>query len=192
MSESSFRAGIRSSVRGYWSGALSRSDFTGALTSALKRNLVNAWQEGSLDCGIDATELTNDELKARDAFIKEQQGYIGGFADAIHDNSKVAKGKLQALFDRAELWINRYADARNQAKVMTCENQKLTWVIGPTETHCPDCAGYSGKTYRASAWAKAGARPQSQSLACHGFLCRCTLQVTTKRASRGQPASPTG
>jgi len=192
MSEASFRNGIRSSVRGYWSGALSRSDFTGAMSASLKRNLVNAWQEGSLDCGIDATELTDDELKARDDFIKEQQGYVGGFADAIHDNSKAAKGKLQPLFDRAEMWINRYADARNQAKIMACENKKLTWVIGPTEQHCRDCAGYSGKTYRATAWAKSGARPQSDRLACHGYRCQCRLDVTTKRASRGQPASPTG
>lgn len=179
-------------MRGYWGGALTRSDFTSAMSAALKRNLVNAWLEGSTECGIDATELADDELKARDDFIKEQQGYISGFADAIHDNSKTAKGKLQPLFDRAEMWILRYTDARNQAKVMACENKKLTWVIGPTESHCPDCAGYNGKTYRAKAWATAGARPQSDRLACHGFRCKCRLEVTTKRASKGQPSAPTG
>jgi len=192
MSESNFRAGIRASVRGLWSGVLGQADFTSAMKAAIKRNLTNAWNEGIKDCGLTPDELTEEEIEARDNFIESQYDYISGFAEAIRESDKLSGEKLQPLFARAEMWINRYADARNQAKIMACENKKLTWVIGPTEQHCPDCAGYNGKTYRATAWAKAGARPQSDRLACHGFRCKCRLDVTTKRASRGQPAAPTG
>ena len=192
MSESSFRSGVRSSVRGLWSGVLSQSDFTSAMKSAIKRNLTNAWNEGAVECSIQEDELSEDEVKARDAFIDEQYGYISGFAEAIRESDKISGEKLQPLFDRAEMWINRYPDARNQAKVLTCKNQKLRWILGPTESHCPDCSKYSNKIYRASAWDSVGARPQSQSLACHGFRCRCRLEVTTSRASRGQPPAPTG
>lgn len=186
MSESSFRSGIRSSVRGYWSGALSRSDFIGALTSALKRNLANAWNEGSLDCGIDATELTDDELKARDVFIKEQQGYIGGFADAIHDNSKVANGKLQILFERAEMWILRYGEIRDRAKVLACGDRKLEWKINQRcSEHCSSCLSLNGKVKRASYWKKADIYPRGKMLECGGWRCCCEFLVTDKPVSRG-------
>lgn len=191
MSESALRNGIRSSVRGLWTGALSKGDFTSAMKSVLSRQLQTAWLEGALDCGIQADELSEDETKARDAFISEQYSFISEFGDRIKEVNKKNGGKLQPLFGRAEMWINRYVDAKNQAKVLACGNKKLVWIFGDTK-HCRDCSNYNGKIYRATAWESAGARPQGQNLACHGFRCRCRLEVTNKRASRGKPASPTG
>lgn len=184
MSESAFRNSIRSSVRGLWSGALSASQFRSAMQSAIKRNLTNAWTEGARDCGISADELSEDETKALAEFIAEQIGYISGFASAIREGDKVSKGKLQPLFDRSDMWINRYADARERAKSLACGNKKLEWQVGPTE-HCRDCLSYNGKVYRANMWGEI--RPQSSCLACGGFRCQCKRQVTDKRASRGKP-----
>lgn len=186
MSESNFRSGVRSSVRGFWNGALSRSQFKSALSTVIKRNLTNAWLEGAKECGISADELTEDELSNRDDFIELQIGYIGGFADAIRENDKVSGEKLQPLFDRAEMWVNRYGDAKERAKEFACANQKLEWIIGPTERHCPDCSKYNGKVYRGSVWGEV--RPKSPCLDCGGFRCQCRREVTNKRASKGKPS----
>jgi hypothetical protein len=192
MSESNFRSGVRSSVRGFWNGSLSRSQFKDALASVIKRNLTNAFNEGAKECGIAASELTDDELSSRDDFIEEQIGFIGGFADAIREGDKVSGEKLQPLFDRAEMWVNRYKDIRNRAKVTTCKDAKLEWRLGATERHCADCSGYNGKVYRASLWAESDIRPQHPRLSCHGYRCLCTLVKTDKRASQGKPKGMTG
>ena len=190
MSVVSFRRGVRSAIRGLWSGGLSRSQFNSSLSTVIKGELTSAWTEGAKECGITAEELTEDELKARDAFIKEQQGYVSGFGGDIREVDKLNKGKLNPLFERAEMWVNRWNDAKNQGKLLACKNKKITWIIGPTESHCPDCSKYNGKIYRASNWGDI--RPQHPNLACHGYRCLCSFQVTDKRVSRGKPEAMTG
>lgn len=190
MSEASFRLSLRSAVRGLWEGAITKSQFKSAMTKALQKELTIAWAEGVKECGVSSDELTDDETDALTKFITNQFGYIDGFADAIKEADNDDSKTIFPLFERAKLWQNRYSDARNQAKVMACENKKLMWIIGPTESHCPDCAGYNGKTYRASIWGDI--RPQHPNLNCHGFRCRCSFQVTTKRANRGKPPGMTG
>ena len=185
MTEQAFKAAVRSAVRGLWSGTLSRSQFNSAMQSTLSRNLTTAWIEGATECGITVEELTEDELKARDAFIKEQQSFVSNFGSDIREVDKLSKGKLTPLFERAEMWINRWNDAKERAKSLACGNQKMEWEVGPTE-HCKDCAGYNGKVYRASVWGEI--RPQSSCLACGGFRCQCRRRVTTRRASKGQPS----
>lgn len=192
MSEKTFRSSIRQAVRGLWNGALSQKQFEDALASAIKRNLTNAWNEGALECGISAEELTEDERRARDAFLEEQAGYAANFGEAIRTNDKIAGGKLDPLYVRAEMWVNRYKDARNRAKVMACADEKLEWVLGPTEEHCSDCSRYDGKVYRASTWAKYDIRPQSPRLACHGFRCQCRLDKSDKKLTKGKPPRMTG
>jgi hypothetical protein len=185
MTQQAFRNGVRSAVRGLWNGSLSRSQFTSSLQSTIARNLQTAWQEGATECKVQADELTEDEIKARDAFIKEQQGFVSDFGTAIREVDKLAKGKLKPLFERAEMWINRYSDAKERAKSLACGNQKLEWQVGATE-HCKDCSGYNGKVYRASVWGEI--RPQSSCLECGGFRCQCTRLVTDRRASKGKPS----
>lgn len=190
MSESAFRSGVRSAVRGLWSGALSRSQFNSALSSALSRHLQTAWTEGAKECGIEADELSEEETKALAGFITEQIDFISGFADSVREHDKTSKGKLQPLFGRAELWINRYTDAKNRAKVMACADRKLAWVIGPTERHCRDCSKYDARVYRGSVWGDI--RPQHPNLACHGYRCKCKLNPTDKGLTRGKPPGMTG
>jgi len=190
MSEAALRSGVRSAVRGMWSGALSASQFSEAMKSVLSRQLQVAWLEGALDCGIQADELSEDEVKTRDAFISEQNGYVSDFGSAIREQDKASGGKLQSLFGRAEMWVNRYGDAKERAKQLACADQKLVWVIGPTERHCRDCSKYDGKVYRGSTWGDI--RPRHPDLACHGYRCKCRRDPTTKRASRGKPLGMTG
>lgn len=191
MSESAFRSSVRSAVRGLWSNSLSQSQFKSALSSAISRHLQTAWSEGAKECGIAVDELSEEETKARDAFIDEQKSFVSDFGDAIRGSDKIGKGKLQPLFGRAEMWVNRYADARNRAKTLACGDSKLLWTVGPTE-HCRDCLKYNGRVYRASMWTKYEIRPQSSRLACHGFRCQCQLSKTDKQLTKGVPPRMTG
>lgn len=186
MTETTFRNGIRSSVRGLWNGSLSRGQFVDALKSTIQRNLTNAWNEGALECGIAADELSDEEVEARDAFIEGQYEYIGGYADAIRENDKISGEKLQPLFDRADLWINRYGEIRDKAKAMACADEKLEWRINARcKEHCSSCVRLNGKVKRGSYWTKT-ILPRSRDLECGGFRCCCSLVRTDKPLSKGR------
>lgn len=187
-----YRSQIRSAVRGLWSGALSLAQFREAMQSAIRRGLTRAWREGAAKCGVAANELSADELDALAKAVEDEYGYIGNFAGAVREQDKLGGGKLQPLFDRAELWANRYPDIVNRAQVMACGDKKLEWILGPTEEHCADCSKYNGRVYRASTWAKADIRPQHSGLACHGFQCLCRFEPTDKKLTRGKPPGMTG
>jgi len=179
------RRGIRSSVRGLWSNVFGRTDFVANMEASIRRGLRSAWAEGAGKAGILENELTQDELIARENFISNQFSYIGGFADSIEASPK-GVGKLTPFFERAEMWVNRYTDAVNQAFVMANENLKLKWFYGDTQ-HCEDCDYYNGKVYRAKVWARYGIRPQSILLACHGFKCKCEFVETDEPVTPGRP-----
>ena len=187
MSVSSYQAGLRSAVRGFYSGTLTQGQFTDAFESAIRRGLTQAFIEGAKECGIKQDELTDKELDALTKAIESEYEYIDGFASGIEESEK-----LVALYSRLSMWVNRYTDIQNRAKVLACADKKLTWIYGDTIRHCKDCSGYNSKVYRGSAWESAGAMPQSPKLSCKGFRCRCRLEVTDKSLNRGKPKPPTG
>jgi hypothetical protein len=97
---------------------------------------------------------------------------------------------LRAASSRIPMWVNRYTEVVNTAKTMAGADRKLKWVLGPTE-HCSSCLKLAGKVKRGSFWQASGIQPQSSSLACGGFNCKCSLQPTTDRASAGRlPSIP--
>lgn len=186
MSERDFRQGIRSGVRGLWNGAISASQFEETLQSTIRRNLSKAWLEGAKECGISQDDLTEQEIEARDAFISEQFEYIGGFAEAIEENSKENEGRLGSLYSRAEMWVNRYGEIKNQAKAMACKDAKLEWKTNVRcKEHCYSCTRLNGKVKRASYWNRT-ILPRSRNLECGGFRCCCDLMPTDKPVSRGR------
>lgn len=183
---SDYRLAVRSAVRRLWLGESTVFDFFDTMNFAITRHLRIAWKEGAASCGINEDELTNQEIAARDSFINSQFPYLLGFGDSIEENNKSSGAKLEPHLQRAELWIGRYSEAREKAKTMACGDQKLQWVVGPTE-HCEDCARLNGRVYRASVWERYGLRPQSRDLACGGWRCQCTLVPTSEPATRGRP-----
>lgn len=180
---------IRAAVRGLWSGAMDYNEFLDAIDLAVRVGLTRAWYEGAGTCGIIAPqELTLDEINALNRFINTQMGFVFAFANDIVAGSKANKGKLTPLMQRAVMWTNRYNEARNYAKQLACADQKLEWIFGDTK-HCSSCLKLNGRVYRASIWAKYNIRPQMFELECHGFHCQCTLNPTSKPATRGRPPS---
>lgn len=190
MTEATFRSGIRSAVRGLWNGSFSIAQFKSAMKSTIERNLTQAWNEGARQCGIALDEMTDDEVKARDAFIKNQYQYIDGYANAIRENDKISKGNLAALFTRAEMWLERYPEAKANGHAMACADQKAEFFYGKTREHCRTCQGLVGRVYRYSTWVKYNAvPPHNWNFACRGG-CQCQLRQTDKPLTKGK--FPTG
>ncbi len=181
MSVSSYQAGLRSAVRGFYNGTLTQGQFTDAFESAIRRGLTQAFIEGAKECGIKQDELTDKELDVLTKAIESEYEYIDGFAGGIEESEKLA-----ALYSRLDKWTNRYIDIQNRAKVMACADEKLEWRIdAKCNEHCVSCVGLNGKVKRGSYWDKVDIRPQSQKLACGGWRCCCIFSVTDKPVSRG-------
>ena len=185
MSVSSYQANLRTAVRGFYSGTLTQGQFTDAMESSIRRGLTRAFIEGAKVCGVKQDELTDKELDALTEAIESEFEYIGDFAAGIEESEKLA-----SLYSRLNLWVNRYNDIQNRAKLMACADSKLEWQIGPTERHCRDCSKYDTRVYRGSTWGDI--RPQSPSLACHGYRCKCKLNPTDNSLTRGEPPGMTG
>lgn len=181
-----YRREVRSVIRGLWIGAITKRQALTAFRRAIGQGIDKAWTAGAIECDIAEDELTQDELAARDKYIFEQGELATGFIDAIAVQSKANGGKLTPLLQRGELWINRYNDAQNQAKLMACADRKGQWQIGPTEKSCLSCSGLDRRVYRFSVWEQNDARPQSERLACKGFNCQCRIVPTDRAITRGR------
>jgi len=184
LSQSSLSLNIRAAVRGLWTGVITSGQFYQEMVLAIEKGVYQAFREGFREFGIEMDEISTDEKGAMFNFVADQAGFIGGFAQVIMDQSKANGGKLGPLFDRASMWINRYGDARNLARVFAAKNQHLTWVLGPTE-HCSSCLKLAGKVKRGNFWLEADLRPQHPALECGGYRCQCMLVPTDMPASRG-------
>ena len=187
-----YRNGIRSAVRGLWLGAFDFYQFYDAMEVTVRNGLTVAWYEGSSECGILPADLSPTERAAIAQAIAGELGHIDGFATEIEAGSKANGGKVGPLLARAEMWILRYQDVVNQAKVMACADQKLEWVwqaFKATKEPCGTCRDkLNGKVKRASYWQQVGVRPQNPPnpyLECGGWECGCGLLVTDKPMSRG-------
>jgi hypothetical protein len=183
---SEYRTGIRSVIRGAWLGQYTLFQFTDAMRAVIERGLRQAWLEGAGQCGIAMDELTAPEVQAMLDMINGQMQYIITFGADIQDNSQANGGKLEPLFGRGEMWINRYNEARIRGGALACADQKREWIYGNTREHCRSCAGYVGKVYRYSVWQANGALPRTSALECRGFKCGCDLVPTTKRITPGR------
>lgn len=184
-----YQSTLRSLVRGYWSGVLDLDQFTGQIRTAMNRRLAQAWDEGAAECGIKPDEYTIEEQTALARAIADELSELPGFALRIDQNSKVNGGELLPLFGQVDnLWVNRYNDLKNRAKLMACKDEKLEWVLGATEQHCFQCNALNGRVKRGSFWQQSGYQPQNPPnsyLQCGGWNCRCSFEPTDKPVSRG-------
>lgn len=186
-SYSSYARVIKELTRGFWGGDIAKYDFLDRMETQITKNFEQAWTEGARLMGVEPDERTEDEQAKLDAAIADEISYLGNFADAITENSRARDGALEPLLSRAELWAQAYVSIISLAQVSSGADLKLIWTYGDTIDHCPDCSQYNGKIFRRSEWEAVGARPQSRDLACQGYKCDCSLEVTTARKTRGKP-----
>jgi hypothetical protein len=183
-----FRRNLRASVRGLWTGALTKRQALSTFRRAIEVSIERAWVEGAAECGIQADELTVEELTKRDEFIFDQTGFAEGFIDDIAAQSKVNGGQLTPLLQRLEMWVNQYESARQQSEAMACANEKRVWVLGRVEKHCSTCPALAGQVRRLSFWQN-NVMPRNgpnDKLECKGYNCQCRLDKTDKPITRGR------
>jgi len=187
-----YRRGIRDAARGYWLSVFDRDQFFLAMDSVITWGIPKAWHEGAALCGIKPNELTPEERQAMQTTIFKEISFTDGFATFIEKNSKAEGGKWGTVAAKANTWVNRYNDARNEAKVSACADQKLQWVfnaLGITKNPCNTCQfKLNGKVKRASYWKRVGVRPQNPpngKILCSGWGCLCDLVPTDKPLSKG-------
>lgn len=181
-SESDYLSSVRSLMRGlHRSGDVLR--FFESMVDSVERNLSAAWFKGMESCGIPVSDITSEEDSARINLISTNISFISNLSNDIINNRNDSKS-INALFYRADLWGNRWNQAFNEAKSLACGNLNQIWVLGDTD-HCVTCAGLAGKVKRGSVWEISGFLPQSSSLACGGFRCRCSLEDTDQQGTPG-------
>jgi len=162
------------------------------MLETIRSGLTRAFYEGAKVCGVLPSELSYEELNALAAAYFAQYDHLDSLGDAIEANSKANKGKVTPLLRRSDMWSNAYASVKAQAQLMACGDKKLKWNEGDTKEKCVDCLAYDQRVYRASTWARYGIKPQSPSLACHGFNCHCSFEVTDDKCTPGRPPRMTG
>lgn len=188
-----FRRAMRAAVRGLWQGYFDGFDFVDQFRAALTRGLTQAWHAGAAECGIKPDEFSDDETRALNNLIYGQLPYAPGFAnEIITERERQAEegavaGTLAKYFNRVDVWVNRYDEAKNQARVMACADKKLRWTLGRAE-HCSSCVKLDGKVKRASYWYDNGIIPRvlgAPYLECRGYRCQCSLVPTDEPLSKG-------
>jgi hypothetical protein len=185
--EDELETGVRSYIRGLWSGEMERFEFVSGMSRLMERRLTEAWIEGAEEVGIKADELTEEELAALTQLIADEFQYILNIASDIEDNSREKGGALGPLISRAVLWGNRAVEARNKGKLYAQNNPKLKWV-SKGKNPCTSCRKLNGKVKRASYWREKGISPQdpeNSHLECEGWHCHCEMQPTDEALSKG-------
>jgi len=201
--ESDYGLGIRSGVRGLWRGVMTWQEAQNSIGSTIRRGLRIAWREGAAECGIQWSELSQEELITLSNRIMTELIRLPAFLNAIEvgrkqdtdGNPNPEAQPLAGFLKRAELWANRYKDVANEAKQLACRDKKLKWVLNltrVTKAHCVDCLNMNGRIYRGSTWEKYGIRPQSPALNCGGFRCGCGFLPTDEPCTPGRPPSLIG
>ena len=181
-----YQLNLRAAAYGLWSGKMDFDQAFGQIFEAIDRGLPQAWAEGAASCGILPDEYSPEERTALAQAVASEKNHVFALLEWIEQNSQENGGARGTAYSRLDVWINRYRDVVNRAKAMACSDQKLRWVLGPTE-HCTTCAKLSGRIKRGSYW-QSHVMPQSPpngQLECGGWNCQCTLQPTEDRASSG-------
>ena len=184
---SRFAQSVNANARALWSGVMTPAEFEGAMAGTVERGLRQAWNKGFAEFGVMPDEMDEAERQYIFNYVLEQWGYIGGLGRFIEENSRANKGKLKDIKGRVDLWIRRYDTVFNDAKARAAGNMKLRWTLGVAE-HCSSCVRLNGQVRRGSFWTSNGilpAVPNDDYLECKGYKCKCTLQKTTERMSRG-------
>ncbi len=190
-----YRRGIRAAARGLWVGAMDYYQAYDSLLTAIEHRIPQAWYEGAAACGVSPSELSPEERQGIQVAKSNEISHIDALLIWVEQNSKAAGGKLGVVggtggvMSRIDIWVNRYGDIVNRAKVMACGDRKLIWRLGPTKVHCSTCRGkLKGKVKRASYWEKVGvypSNPPNSNLECDGWNCLCFFELTDAPLSKG-------
>ena len=180
------QSAIEGLVNSLYSGFIG-GEFIDTMANIISGQLTQAFQQAYNDEGYEG-ELPDYLSNALESMILNQYDFVDQFFRDIID-ARLDGLPLAPLMQRAGLWAQRWTEAYNEAvRLMAIENgQKLVWILGRTEEHCPECAALNGIVARASEWDALNIRPQNapnDKLTCGGWKCDCSLEITDKRRTR--------
>lgn len=157
--------------------SLPESEFENELIDLLVQQGARAYLDGLRAGGVwQFSEDGSDEVAIQD-FVTSQLDYVAGLADQIYNEDL----DESAARDRAAMWVGKSVQPlflRGLAKANS--GQKLRWVIGPTERHCPDCSRLHNQVHTVQDWLDSEYWIQADSLDCQGFNCLCRFVKTNE------------
>lgn len=171
-------------VSSFYRGYMDLLEFVFVFGDLISGQMRRAWYEGMEENQLTPMDMTDEWEAILQEIIDGEKSYIVDFADAI-EAARLAGNPIEPLMARTELWLNRYLDVVNQAKLETAEpKDKLVWRLGATEQHCSTCVALNGIVASASEWEEVGFHPQGPEngmLECRGWRCDCSLDPTDER-----------
>jgi hypothetical protein len=178
-----YRRDVFGAASAFWKEG-NRGNFYTRMNALIKFGLKDAWEAGAKAVGVLPDEFEPEDTEVINGIIAEEKSHVAGLLDFLDGLANDPKAKLSDADYRLEMWANRWPDVYNRALAYWGGKAKLVWVLGGTVEHCSTCSRLAGIVAWASEWASVPeARPQSHSLECNGFRCRCRMEPTTRRRS---------
>lgn len=181
-----YRRVLRRIVRALYQGAMTQDEALDRLMPLIEGQIMRGMRQGLREVGRNPDDIYLDSALAGayDDILRNEYDHLLSLLDDVTRAAADDSG-LAGVYQRLEMWVNRYDDARNRAMVLGAPNTVLLiWTYGDTE-HCDTCAALNGRVASAETWRASGYRPQSPPnahLDCGGWRCQCTLTVAPKDA----------
>ena len=173
----------------FFRGDVDAFGFIDLFADNIQNQLTRAWNEGARSVGVEPKDMEQIDLEHLHGIIDSELNHVLGIAQDIEDaiNDGMTIDQFRSRFrSRIDLWVNRYNEVINEARVYFGDEQKLVWQLGATEEHCETCSRLNGIVAYAREWDIANIKPQNPpngKLECGGWNCDCSLEPTDKRRS---------
>lgn len=184
-----YERALNRAVLDFYRGDSDAGEFIDEMIRLIEGQFERAWNEGSRAVGVDPKEHTEeDDAELQDRIDKEED-HVLDYAEAI-EQARINGDPLAPLQSRVQLWVNRYNEIVNDAKLwFSRASQRFEWIYGDTQ-HCTTCLELNGIVATADAWNESGFQPQAapnDMLECGGWKCQCRLELTKKELTEKQP-----
>lgn len=181
-----YRRALRRAVLNFYRGDMDAFEFIDELVTLINGQFTRAWNEGAREVGFDPKEQADEDRLILLDRIQAEEEFILGFASDI-ETTRMEQKPITPLYNRVELWVNRFDEVKDTAIIHFGGKQKFEWELGATEEHCTTCLALNGIVATAEEWEQSGVHPQrgpNDSLECGGWLCDCRRKKTDKRKTR--------
>lgn len=160
-----------------------RRRFGIVLRDLIRKYGREAMLDGLSEGGVSDRTLDADDQKTYTKMLLQQSTYVTGLGAQLYRKGGVSNDEADL---KPELWWNKSLMPFYQAGIQSADrNGVYEWTLGRTEQSCPTCLHMDGQRHRMKDYVRTGILPQDKSLACGGWMCKCTLNRTTERV-RGE------
>lgn len=163
------------------SGQVTRSAFSNKMRALIRNYGRDAYRDGLTDGGMTEPGFDDDDVATINRLVAEQSQYVTALGEVLFKGDGISPAQEEA---RPAMWYRKSIEPFYKAGVGSADRNGLyEWVLGRTEEHCKDCLRLNGQKHRMKDWLRRNLIPQSDRLACGGWLCDCKLKKTNGRAT---------